>query len=237
LLCSLNLIQTMKILLVEDDFALASTIAEALSDQNYTVDVASDGELALARARSEQFDLILLDVMLPRLDGISLCKLLRSEKQNIPILIMTACGTSAEQVAGLDAGADDYVIKPVHLPVLFARLRALLRRNGVVEEQSNVIWGLIKIERARGIAIYDGQEIPLTPKEYALLELLVCAGSRLVKREEIAMKVWTNQQNPTDDTLRSHIKSLRHKLRAADAPEDLIETVHSKGFRLNSSYQ
>jgi DNA-binding response OmpR family regulator len=228
----------MKILLVEDDSALASTLAEALSDQNYSVDVASDGELALARARSDQYDLLLLDVMLPRLDGISLCKLLRSEKQNVPILIMTACGTSAEQVAGLDAGADDYVIKPVHLPVLFARLRALLRRNGAVEEeQSDVIWGPIKIERDRGIALYDGQELPLTPKEYTLLELLVCAGTRLVKREEIAMKAWTKEQNPTDDTLRSHIKSLRHKLRAAQAPEDLIETVHSKGFRLNSSYQ
>jgi len=227
----------MKILLVEDDFTLASTLAEALSDQDYKVDVASDGELALARARSEQFDLLLLDVMLPRLDGISLCKLLRSERQNMPILIMTACGTSTEQVAGLDAGADDYVVKPVHLPVLFARLRALLRRNAGVEGHSDVVWGQIRIERDRGVALYGGQDLHLTPKEYALLEMLVCAGTRLVKREEIAMKVWTNQQNPTDDTLRSHMKSLRHKLRAADAPEDLIETVHSKGFRLNSNYQ
>lgn len=141
----------MKILLVEDDSALAATLAEALSDQNYTVDIASDGELALARARSDQFDLLLLDVMLPRLDGISLCKILRSERFNLPILMMTACGNSAEQVAGLDAGADDYVIKPVHLPVLFARLRALLRRNGSLAEQSHLTWGQIKIERERGL--------------------------------------------------------------------------------------
>jgi DNA-binding response OmpR family regulator len=227
----------MKILLVEDDSALAATLAEALSDQNYTVDIASDGELALARARSDQFDLLLLDVMLPRLDGISLCKILRSERFNLPILMMTACGNSAEQVAGLDAGADDYVIKPVHLPVLFARLRALLRRNGSLAEQSHLTWGQIKIERERGVALFADRELPLTPKEYTLLEMLVSAGSRLVKREEIVQRVWAKEQNPTDDTLRSHIKSLRHKLRAADAPDDLIETVHSRGFRLNTNYQ
>ena len=227
----------MKILLVEDDSALAATLAEALSDQNYTVDIASDGELALARARSAQFDLLLLDVMLPRLDGISLCKILRSERFNLPILMMTACGNSAEQVAGLDAGADDYVIKPVHLPVLFARLRALLRRNGSLAEQSHLTWGQIKIERERGVALFADRELPLTPKEYTLLEMLVSAGSRLVKREEIVQRVWAKEQNPTDDTLRSHIKSLRHKLRAADAPDDLIETVHSRGFRLNTNYQ
>ncbi len=227
----------MKVLLVEDDSALAATLAEALSDQNYSVDIASDGELALARARSEQFDLLLIDIMLPRLDGISLCKILRSEKLQMPILMMTACGGSAEQVAGLDAGADDYVIKPVHLPVLFARLRALLRRNTPLVEQSHLSWGKLKIERERGVALFAQQELPLTPKEYTLLEMLVSAGTRLVKREEIVQKVWAKEQNPTDDTLRSHIKSLRHKLRAANAPEDLIETVHSRGFRLNVNYQ
>lgn len=228
----------MRILLVEDDIALAATLAEALSDQNYTVDVVGDGELALARARSQPFDLLLLDVMLPRLDGIKVCQYLRSENNNIPILIMTACGSSTEQVSGLDAGADDYVLKPIHLPVLFARIRALLRRNsyGSPPAQSALTFGDITIDRDRGIATYRQQELALTRKEYLLLELLVAGGNRLIKREEIVHKVWGREQNPSDDTLRSHIKCLRQKLRAVGAPEDLLETVHGRGFRLNSNY-
>jgi DNA-binding response OmpR family regulator len=228
----------MKILLVEDDTELAATLAEALVDQNYSVDTATDGEQALARARRESFDLLLLDVMLPRLDGINLCQKLRDDRNNVPILIMTACGSSAEQISGLDAGADDYVLKPVQLPVLLARIRALLRRNSHYPNPnaSALNFGNIAINAETGIAYYSNLELTLTRKEFNLLELLVCFGDRIVKREEIVQKVWTKEQNPSDDTIRSHIKSLRQKLKSAGAPEDLIETVHGRGFRLNGIY-
>jgi DNA-binding response OmpR family regulator len=224
----------MKILLVEDDAPLASILAEALTEEDYDVYVQGDGKSALTLLEQEPFDLLLLDVMLPHLDGIRLCEILRARNYQLPILMVTGSSDVQDQVRGLDAGADDYVVKPIHLPVLFARIRALLRRNQTA--QSDLIWGKIVIHNDRAIATYDARPLPLTPKEYALLEMLVQAGGGLVKREDIIKRVWHKEQHPKDDTIRSHIKCLRQKLKASHAPEDLVETVHGRGLRLNGSY-
>ena len=226
-----------QILLVDDEEELTAPLHKVLTQEGYTVAIANSGLIAWQMAQSGGYNLLILDWILPQMSGIEICRSMRARGDRTPVLLLTARDTLDDRVAGLDSGADDYLVKPFELRELLARVRALLRRNNVPEEQSQLVWGQIKIERDRGTALFGAHELPLTPKEYALLEMLVAAGTRLVKREDIVQKVWTKEQNPTDDTLRSHIKSLRHKLRVAEAPEDLIETVHSKGFRLNSNYQ
>lgn len=222
----------MKILLVEDDVRLAETLAEALTDQHYVVDIATDGEVGWHQVKTLDYDLLLLDVMLPELDGISLCHRLRSHGYNLPILMLTACDTVTDEITGLDVGADDYVIKPVDLQKLFARIRALLRRgNGI---SSPVLeWGDLCLNPSTYEVSYKQVPIHLTPKEYALLELLLRNGRRVLSRSVMIEHVWSLEAPPEEHAVKVHIRSLRQKLKAAGAPEELIETVHSRGYRLN----
>ncbi|QZZ21778.1 response regulator transcription factor [Leptothermofonsia sichuanensis E412] len=222
----------MKILLVEDDVRLAETLAEALTDQHYVVDIATDGEVGWHQVKTLDYDLLLLDVMLPELDGISLCHRLRSHGYNLPILMLTACDTVTDEITGLDVGADDYVIKPVDLQKLFARIRALLRRgNGI---SSPVLeWGDLCLNPSTYEVSYKQIPIHLTPKEYALLELLLRNGRRVLSRSVMIEHVWSLEAPPEEHAVKVHIRSLRQKLKAAGAPEELIETVHSRGYRLN----
>jgi DNA-binding response OmpR family regulator len=222
----------MKILLVEDDVRLAETLAEALTDQHYVVDVATDGEVGWHQVKTLDYDLLLLDVMLPELDGISLCHRLRSHGYSLPIMMLTACDTITDEITGLDVGADDYVIKPVDLQKLFARIRALLRRgNGI---SSPVLeWGDLHLNPSTYEVSYNQIPIHLTPKEYALLELLLRNGRRVLSRSVMIDHVWSLESPPEEHAVKVHIRSLRQKLKAAGAPEELIETVHSRGYRLN----
>lgn len=178
----------MKILLVEDDLRIARAIAEALSDQHYTVESAPDGERGLAFAESGTFDLIILDLMLPRLDGISLCRKLRHSGNKTPILMLTARDSSADKVLGLDVGADDYVIKPFDLAELLARVRALLRR-GNIPYSPILEWEKLKLNTNECLVTYSDTPLILTPKEYALLELLLRNGSRVLSRSVILERV------------------------------------------------
>lgn len=221
----------MRILLVEDDVYLATALSEALTEHCYVVDVVTDGEVGWKEALSNEYDLILLDIMLPKLDGVSLCQRLRSHGLSVPILMLTALDTSNDKVRGLDGGADDYLIKPVDLPELLARIRALLRRGNPTSTPI-LQWGNLQLDPSTYEVSYDNQPVRLTPKEYSLLELLLRNGRRILSRSVIIEHLWSLENSPEEDTIKAHIKSLRHKLRAVGAPGDLVETVHGLGYRL-----
>jgi DNA-binding response OmpR family regulator len=221
----------MRILLVEDNLRLAEALAEALTDQLYVVDVVRDGESAWGQVQAIAYDAILLDVMLPKLDGISLCQRLRDRGYQLPILMLTARDTSSDKVSGLDAGADDYVVKPFDLPELLARIRALLRR-GSPQSTPVLTWGSLRFDPSTYEVVYENRTLNLTPKEYSLLELLLRNGRRVLSRSMIVDSLWSSENPPEEETVKAHIKSLRQKLRTVAAPEDLIETVHGLGYRL-----
>ncbi len=221
----------MKILLVEDDLGLAEVLAEALTDHRYSVDVVFDGETGWDQIKLYPYDLILLDVMLPKLDGISLCQRLRTQGYAMPVLMITARDTSLDKVTGLDAGADDYVVKPVDLPELLARIRALLRRGQSNTSQA-LDWGDLQLNPITYEVTYNDQPLHLTPKEFSLLELFLRNGRRVLSRRAIIEHVWEHDEVPEEESVKAHIKTLRYKLRLVGAPEDLIETVHRVGYRL-----
>lgn len=218
--------------MVEDDVRLAETLAEALTDQHYVVDIATDGESGWHQAKALDYDLMVLDVMLPELDGISLCHRLRSHGHKLPILMLTACDTLNDEINGLDVGADDYVIKPVDLQKLFARIRALLRRGSPIASPI-LEWGNLHLNPSTCEVSYGQTPVHLTPKEYALLELLLRNGRRVLSRNVMIEHVWSLESPPEENAVKVHIRGLRQKLKFAGAPENLIETVHSRGYRLN----
>jgi two-component system, OmpR family, response regulator len=162
----------MKILLVEDDEWISESLVEALTDQRYAVDTAIDGEAAWTLIQTFSYDLVILDWMLPKLDGVTLCRNLRQASHTMPVLMLTAKDTAIDKVKGLDVGADDYLAKPFNLNELFARIRALLRRGGAVVP-AVLVWGAISFNPATCQAEYENQPLSLTPKEYSLSESLV----------------------------------------------------------------
>ncbi|UBF30455.1 response regulator (plasmid) [Kovacikia minuta CCNUW1] len=221
----------MKILVVEDDGLTAEALVATLSNQNYTVEVASDGEAGWALAEAFAYDLILLDVTLPKLDGIRLCQRLRSQGYQMPILLLTARHSSHDKAVGLDAGADDYVVKPFDPEELAARIRALLRRNQTTV-RSVLEWGDLRLDPSSCEATYATQLLALTAKEYALLELFLRNHQRVFSCGAILENLWSFEETPSDEAVRTHIKGLRQKLKAAGAPANLIETVYGMGYRL-----
>jgi DNA-binding response OmpR family regulator len=222
----------MRILLVEDDLRLAETLAEALSDRHYVVDIVTDGEAGWQQVKAVEYDLLLLDLMLPELDGIGLCHRLRSHGYKLPILMLTACDTIDDEINGLDGGADDYIVKPIDLQKLFARIRALLRRGNVASSPI-LEWGDLHLNPSTYEVYYKQSPIHLTPKEYAILELLLRNGRRVLSRSTILDRVWSSEFPPEEHTIKVHIRGLRQKLKAAGAPENAIETLHSIGYRLH----
>ncbi|MDZ7951983.1 response regulator [Nostoc sp. DedQUE09] len=221
----------MKILVVEDDELNAYSLTTVLTNQNYAVEVATDGDTAWNFIQIYDYDLILLDVVLPKLDGISLCRKIRSNGLQMPILLLTGCDSSHEKAIGLDAGADDYVVKPFDAEELIARVRALLRRKGVTS-QPVLEYGQLRLDPSSCEAVYAGNLLPLTPKEYALLELFLRNTRRVFSCGMILEHLWCYEDTPQEEAVRTHIKGLRHKLKAVGAPSDLVETVYGIGYRL-----
>ena len=222
----------MRVLIVEDDIDLSDALVEALLEQRYIVDAVYDGEAGWAATQVMEYDLIVLDVMLPKLNGISLCQRLRQYNYSSPILMITARDTSADKVAGLDAGADDYVVKPVDLAELSARVRALLRRGNTASSPI-LEWDGLKLDPSSYEVTYNNQPLHLTPKEYSILELFLRSGRRVLSRSLLIEHAWSLETPPSEDTVKAHIKSLRNKLKVAGAPNNLIETIHGLGYRLN----
>jgi len=220
-----------KILLVEDDELVAEVLSKALTTQHYLVDLATDGQVGVELAEAFEYDLILLDLLLPKLDGISFCKQRRQAGDRTPILLLTAQDTSTNKVAGLDAGADDYMVKPFDLHELLARIRALLRRGSSVT-MPILEWGNLRLNPSSCEVSYAGQVLSLTPKEYSLLELFLRNTQRIFSQSALLDHLWSFEESPLENTVRAHIKSLRQKLKKAGAAADLIETVYGLGYRL-----
>lgn len=224
----------MKILLVEDDERIAELLAEALIDQHYAVDLVADGQAGWDMVEVFIYDLLLLDVMLPKLDGISLCQQIRTHGYSMPILLLTAKDASTDKVIGLDAGADDYVVKPFNLQELLARIRALLRRGS--ESLPPILeWRGLHLNPNTCKVTYEERPLNLTPKEYALLELFLRNSYRVFSRGAILEMLWPSYELPEEEAVKTHIKGIRQKLKALGAPADLIETVYGIGYRLKQN--
>ncbi len=224
----------MRILLVEDDDRIAHALAEALTDQHYAVDIATDGQEGWNFVEAGDYDLIILDLMLPKIDGITLCQKLRSSGLQTPILMLTARDTSTDKVIGLDAGADDYVIKPFDLPELTARIRALLRRSSTTLPPI-LEWGDLQLNPNTCDVNYRNNLLHLTPKEYSLLELFLRTNGRVLTRSAILDHLWTFEDLPGEETIKVHLRSLRQKLKLVGAPANFIETIYGMGYRLNQN--
>ncbi|HLO85199.1 MAG TPA: response regulator [Nostocaceae cyanobacterium] len=225
----------MKILLVDDDTVTRETLADVLTAHQYQVSLASDGEIALELKEKFVYDLIILDIILPKLDGISLCKQWRKQGCQTPILLLTVKDQVTERIVGLDAGADDFVTKPFNLEELLARIRALLRRGKSFTPQA-IIWDGIHLDSVSGRVYCGTQTVHLTPKEYCLLELFLLNPKRIFSRQAILDRLWDFAEFPGEGTVSTHIKSLRQKLKAVGA-EDPIETIYGLGYRLNTPKQ
>ena len=225
----------MRILIVEDDDRIAKPLAEDLRHQHHVVEIAADGIEGWEYTQAIAYDLILLDLMLPKLDGISLCKKLRESQYNALILMLTAKDTTDDKIIGLDAGADDYLVKPFQIGELAARIRALCRRNHEFKP-SILIHGKLTLDPASNEVKCDSQVLALTPKEYMILELLMSHPDRVFSRSEIVDKLWEIDRliTASDRTVRTHITNLRHKLKSAGMSAECIETVYGLGYRLRS---
>jgi DNA-binding response OmpR family regulator len=225
-----------KVLLIEDDRTTELMLKKALTSHHYAVDVAGDGELGLEMADTYEYDILLMDVGVPKIDGLQLCQTLRKQGCQTPILLLTAKDARNDRVLGLDAGADDYLVKPFDLPELLARIRALLRRGGT-ERSPVLMWEHLKLDPSTGEIRYEDQPLRLTPKEAGIVELLLRNPQRIFSRGVILDKLWDIAESPGEETVTTHIKGLRHKLTAAGAPKDLIEAMYGLGYRLNPLLQ
>jgi len=221
-----------RILLVEDESRVAAFIARGLREQAYAVDGASDGEQALYLASVHQYDLVILDVMLPVKDGYTVCRELRAAAFRGPILILTARDAIDDRVAGLDSGADDYLTKPFDFKELLARLRALLRRATDLRPPVARVADLA-LDTASHMVERAGKAVSLTAKEYALLEYLVLNQGRVVGREQIAQHVWDESFDPFSNVIDVYVKRLRAKLDAGHQPR-LIHTRRGEGYLLSA---
>jgi DNA-binding response OmpR family regulator len=221
----------MRILVIEDDEFTAQALAEILAVHNYAVEVATDGQMGLKLIEAFDYDLILLDVILPGLDGISLCRHLRSQGYQMPILLLTGRDSGHDKALGLDAGADDYLGKPFDVEELSARVRALLRRSHSTL-QPVLEWGELRLDPSSCEVTYGDEPLTLTPKEYALLELLLRNRNHVFSCDVILEHLWSFEDTPGEEAVRTHIKGLRQKLKSAGAPTDLVMTVYGIGYRL-----
>jgi DNA-binding response OmpR family regulator len=225
-----------KVLVVEDDPGILRTVADNLRFERYDVITATDGEAAYALHRREQPDLIVLDLMIPRLSGLDLCRRLRAEAVQVPVLMLTARGEEADRVRGLDLGGDDYVTKPFSVAELMARVRALLRRAAAASGAAETLsFGEAQIDFRRYVAQMRGRPVEMTRKEFALLRFLASREDVVVTRDEILNKVWGFEAYPLTRTVDNHISSLRAKLEADPAHPVHIQTVHGVGYKFVSA--
>ena len=226
----------MKILVVEDDPLIRRSLCELVAAWGYACDDAADGLVAWDLLQACPYDLVLLDLNLPGLDGLSLCRRLRAEGGHQPLVLMlTSRDTNLDHVVGLDQGADEYMVKPFDPDLLRANVRALLRRASR-PLTSTLDWGELQLERDGHGARYGSCELQLTATEHRLLEALLQAAGATCSKEKLLQACWSWTDTPGSDSLKTHVKNLRTKLTAAGAPADLVETVYGVGFRLRLSH-
>jgi two-component system copper resistance phosphate regulon response regulator CusR len=220
----------MRILVVEDDTHVANTLQLGLRKAQYDVDVAPDGERALVLARREDYDLVVLDMLLPKLDGIDVLRTLRAAGNGVPVLILSAREQIQDRVAGLDAGADDYLTKPFGLEELLARVRALMRRRGTIVP--TVLRAAdLEMDTLRRRVTRQGKDIMLTNREFELLAFLLRCPNEIVSRSLLAEKVWGYPFDPASNVIDVHVAHLRSKIDDGFEPR-LLHTVRGQGYRI-----
>ncbi|MDX2232155.1 MAG: two-component system response regulator RppA [Leptolyngbyaceae cyanobacterium bins.349] len=221
----------MRILLVDDETEMVDPLSRILSREGYTVDVAYDGDRGSQLATQQPYDLLILDWMLPQRSGLEICQQVRSQGNSTPVLFLTAKDTIDDRVQGLDAGADDYLVKPFELRELLARVRALLRRPTILEPVAKRLSvGDLELDAANQLAYRAGREIELSEKESQLLEYLMRHPNQVVTHEQIHQHLWGEASQPTSNALAAQIRLLRRKIeRTGESP--LISTVYGKGYR------
>ncbi|MFN5398203.1 MAG: response regulator [Pseudanabaena sp.] len=226
----------MKILLVEDDLHSAAILLQLLAESHYTIDAVADAKTAWQYVETYDYDLIILDVMLPDSNGLGLCAKLRNEGYTTPVLLLTAKDSTSDRVMGLEAGADDYVVKPYHFQELVARIRALLRRyhegDTLIQEFG---WEGLRLDLKTNTVTYKQQPLRLTQKEYGLLEVFLRHPQQIFSRSALIDQVWSAGEFPSEEAVTTHIKGLRQKLKAAGLQTDPIETLYGLGYRLKSA--
>lgn len=222
----------MKILIVEDEHKIANSVKQGLEQEKYTVDVSYDGETGLDLASAEEYDLLILDIMLPGIDGIEITKRLRSNKNHTPILMLTARGQISDKVSGLDTGADDYMTKPFSFVELLARVRALTRRpkesRSTVLKVEDLTLDTTSFEVRRG-----RKNIQLSQKEYALLEYLMHNPDKIISKDQIIHHVWDYDADVLPNSVEVYIKHLRNKI-DKNFSEPLIHTVRGFGYKISN---
>ena len=224
-----------KVLVVEDDPGILRTVADNLKFEKYDIVTAMDGVTAYELHQSQHPDLIVLDLMLPRMNGLELCRKLRTGGDQVPILMLTARGEEADRVLGLDFGADDYVTKPFSVPELMARIRALLRRASSASGMPDVLkFGRVEVDFKKYVARRRGKPIEMTRREFDLLRFLASREDNVVTRDELLNKVWGFDSYPVTRTVDNHVASLRAKLEADPARPVYIQTVHGVGYKFVS---
>jgi DNA-binding response OmpR family regulator len=223
-----------RVLVVEDDEAMAVALRDGFAYEGHEVTVARDGEAGLALAREQPPDLMILDVMLPRMNGLEVCKLLRGEGSELPIIMLTARGQEIDKVLGLKLGADDYVTKPFSFMELMARVEAVLRRArpGGRTQQAAQRFGDVTVDLVRHEASKGGQALELSPREFRLLGYLLERRGEVVSREELLDAVWGYDSIPFTRTVDTHIAKLRKKIEDDPADPRYIITVHRLGYKL-----
>lgn len=225
----------MRILLIEDDRSTGEFLSATLSAHRYAVDVVADGAAGLELASHWHYDLILLDILLPTLNGIEVCRRLRDQGCQTPILMLTTQDSNDAVIAGLDAGADDYVTKSCDPSQLLARVRALLRRSGAAATTPVLTWGPLCLDPALTQVTYNGAKLMLRPKEYSLLELFLRYPHRILSRSAIIEHLWPIEETPVEGSVTNLIKDLRYRLKSAGIQTDPIETVYGLGYRLKTA--
>lgn len=223
-----------EVLLAEDDSAIAEPLARALTREGYGCVVVGDGAAALEQAVDPRFELLVLDLGLPKMDGLEVCRELRTRRPDLPVLMLTARTDEVDFVVGLDAGADDYVGKPFRLAELLARVRALLRRRPPVAEEVLVGGSIVLDTRARRVLV-DGEDVVLANREFDLLQFLMARPGQVVSRDELVSQVWGSADLRSSKTLDMHVSWLRRKIGddAGDRPRHII-TVRGMGFRFDA---
>jgi DNA-binding response OmpR family regulator len=223
----------MRILLIDDDEQLMEVLANKLIQEQYAVDIADTGEMGREFLSLFNYDLLVLDWILPDIDGVQLCQQIRLEGHKMPIMLLTARDRQNDIVVGLDAGADDYVVKPFDFEELTARIRALLRRD--IQVLSPILqWQQLSLDPKTHEVKLENQLLPLTPKEYAFIELFMRHPQQVFSPSAIIDNLWAGEDPPGEEAVRTHIKGLRHKLQAVGMPKNTIQTVYGIGYRLNS---
>jgi two-component system OmpR family response regulator len=223
----------MRLLLVEDDAKLVRALQRGLSREGYAVDLASSGDEALEQARSYEYDAVVLDVMLPGRDGFAVCRELRRREQWVPVLMLTARDHVRDRIRGLDAGADDYMVKPFDFGEMLARLRALTRR-GPSERPAVIELGDLYIDPAAHVVTRAGRNVELTPREFALLLFLARRAGEVVPRTELLEHVWDESEDGSTNVVDVYIGYLRRKLERPFRRRPLIRTVRGIGFMLET---